>query len=141
MHHALSRADRDLLASFESGSLAPAEFSHRAHVSLAYGYLVPGDVDSAAQAMRAGLLAYLSHQGIDAAKYHETLTRAWILAVAHFMRRTAHATSADDFIGQNPALLDTKIMLTHYSAELLFSAEARREFVAPDLEPIPTRAP
>jgi hypothetical protein len=28
-------------------------------------------------------------------------------------------------------------MLTHYSAEHLFSADARRSFVEPDLDPIP----
>ena len=33
--------------------------------------------------------------------------------------------SADDFIERNPQLLDTKIMLTHYSADLLFSDQAR----------------
>ncbi len=34
-------------------------------------------------------------------------------------------------------MLDAKIMMTHYSAEVLFSDEARAEFVEPDLEPIP----
>jgi hypothetical protein len=34
-------------------------------------------------------------------------------------------------------VLDTKIMLTHYSAEVLFSPEARALFVEPDLDPIP----
>jgi len=34
-------------------------------------------------------------------------------------------------------LLDSKIMLTHYSAELLFSDQARAEFVEPNLDPIP----
>jgi hypothetical protein len=34
-------------------------------------------------------------------------------------------------------LLDSKIMLTHYSASVLDSADARASFVAPDLDPIP----
>jgi len=34
-------------------------------------------------------------------------------------------------------LLDTKVMLIHYSAETLFSPEARASFVEPDLEVIP----
>jgi hypothetical protein len=33
--------------------------------------------------------------------------------------------------------LDSKIMLLHYSAGLLFSPEARAAFVEPDLDPIP----
>ena len=67
-----------------------------------------------------------SHHNIPASKYHETLTRAWILAVHHFMHRSPDAASADDFIERNPLLLDSKIMLTHYSAGLLFSEPRAR---------------
>jgi hypothetical protein len=45
--------------------------------------------------------------------------------------------SADDFIRQTPLLLDSRIMLTHYSAERLFSPQARAAFVQPDRDPIP----
>jgi hypothetical protein len=37
----------------------------------------------------------------------------------------------------NPVLLDSRIMLTHYSAELLFSPAARAAYVPPDLSGIP----
>lgn len=135
--HSVSPVDRALRAAFESGSLPPSEFGHRAHVMLAYTYLASEGVDVALEMMRRGLHHYLQHHQIDASKYHETLTRAWILAVWHFMQRTGTTQSADDLMERNPALLDSKIMLTHYSAELLFSPEARRHFVEPNLDPIP----
>jgi hypothetical protein len=138
--HELSSSDREFRAAFEAGALAPADFSHRAHVRLGYVHLAGSDVDTATARMRAALVAFLAHHGIPAAKYHETLTRAWILAVHHFMHRSPEAASADDFIDRNPLLLDTKIMLTHYSAGLLFSDAARAGFVEPDLEPIPRHA-
>jgi hypothetical protein len=47
------------------------------------------------------------------------------------------ADSAASFIARNPILLDSKIMLTHYSTEVLFSPEARAHFVEPNLEVIP----
>jgi hypothetical protein len=50
------------------------------------------------------------------------------------------SASASDFITRNPELLDSRIMLTHYSASVLFSAEAREAFVEPDLDPIPRPA-
>ena len=53
------------------------------------------------------------------------------------MDRTSSSASADEFIDRNPILLDSKIMLTHYSAELLFSPDARTRFVEPDLQRIP----
>src|SRR6476660_5794959 len=140
MKHELSKDDREFRMAFEAGAFAPADFSHRAHVRLGYVYLAGSDVERAVEQMRTALLAFLAHHGIPAAKYHETLTRAWILAVHHFMHRSAEAANADDFIGRNPLLLDTKIMLTHYSAGLLFSDAARAAFVEPDLDPIPRHA-
>jgi hypothetical protein len=137
MKHELSAADREFQAAFSAGAYAPADFSHRAHVRLAYVYLAGSDPERALADMRAALVAFLSHHAIPASKYHETLTRAWILAVHHFMHRTAACTSADEFIDRNPVLLDSRIMLTHYSAGLLFSEAARAQFVEPDLDPIP----
>ena len=140
MKHELSTSDREFRMAFEAGAFAPADFSHRAHVRLGYVYLAGSDVERAVEQMRTALLAFLAHHGIPATKYHETLTRAWILAVHHFMHRSPEAANADDFIDRNPLLLDTKIMLTHYSAGLLFSDAARAAFVEPDLDPIPRHA-
>ena len=133
----ITAGDRRFRDDFESGAVPPAEFGHRAHVRLAYIYLAEHGVDGATARMRAALLGYLAHHGIDAAKFHETMTRAWLLAVRHFMHRSPGAAGADPFIDANPALLDGSIMLTHYSAELLFSPAARARFVEPDLDPIP----
>lgn len=134
--HALSREDQDFRSAFESCAIPPARFDHEGHVRLAYAYLVEGDVESATARMREALLNFIGHNGIPRSKFHETLTRAWVLAVAHFMNRGPSA-SASDFIARNPELLDTKIMLTHYSAAVLFSADARAGWVEPDIDPIP----
>jgi len=133
----LSESDRRFLALFESCELDPAAFDHRAHLRLAYACLAGGGTDDAHARVRRGLLRFLDAHGIDPAKYHETLTRAWILAVRHFMARTDGAQSADAFLERNPELLDSRIMLTHYSREALFSEDARSRFVRPDLDPIP----
>jgi hypothetical protein len=96
--------------------------------------LAASDVESAVQRMREGLLGSSTITAFH--PFHETLTRAWILAVRHFMDR-GPSSSVADFVEKNPALLDSKIMLTHYSAGLLFSPDARAAFVEPDLDPIP----
>jgi hypothetical protein len=59
------------------------------------------------------------------------------MAVHHFLSRSAGHDSAESFMTAHPVLLDSKIMLTHYSAEVLFSPEARRAFVQPDVQSIP----
>ena len=137
MKHRSSAEDQAFRAEFESYRIPPGQFNHRAHVRLAYVYLTAHDTDTAHQLMHNALLAFLQGHGIPVAKYHETLTRAWIMAVRHFMETAPAADSSDTFIANNPRLLDAKIMLTHYSAEVLFSDEARARFVEPNLSPIP----
>ena len=134
--HRASDEDRQFRLAFDACTIAPSEFNHQAHVRLAYIYLTEGDANSAVQKMRDALLTFLEHNNVPRSKFHETLTRAWVLAVQHFMNRST-STSAADFIAKNPELLDSKIMLTHYSASVLFSADARASFVEPDLDPIP----
>ena len=137
MKHEVSNSDLEFRTAFEAGAYAPADFSHRAHVRLAYVYLATNDVERATTLMRNAIVNFLKHHGIAHTKYHETLTQAWILAVFHFMHRTTEASSADQFIERTPLLLDSRIMMTHYSAERLFAPAARHEFVEPDLDPIP----
>ena len=137
MSHRSSREDRAFGSEFESCAFRVAEFNHRAHLRLAYVYLTDHDVETAYRSMRDALPAFLEHNGVDPSKYHDTMTRAWILAVRHFMEKTPDSDSADLFIEQNPQMLDSNIMMTHYSAEGLFSDEARAQFVEPDLDPIP----
>lgn len=142
MHHAVSTDDRRFRRDFEACRVTPDRFGHAAHVRLAYVYLAEHDTETAIARMRRSLERFLAWHGVPAAKYHETLTRAWVLAVRHFMDRSPPAASAGAFIGANPALLDAGILLTHYSRGRLFSETARREFVEPDLMPIPaTREP
>lgn len=139
MQHGISQQDQSFRQSFEDLEVAADDFDHRAHVRLAYIYLCELSVDDAHQAMKSSLLAFLAHLGVEEGKYHETITRAWIKAVRYFMDKTEPCKSADEFIDRNPVLLDTRIMLTHYSAEVLFSPEARARFVEPDVQPIPPR--
>lgn len=134
---AVSADDSLFRQALENCAFPIADFDHRAHLRLAYVYLAEYDTAPATGYMRDTLLRLLQHHGIGSGKYHETLTRAWILAVRHFMDQTPMADCADDFIDRNPALLDSKIMLRHYSAQLIFSDQARQQFVAPDRAPIP----
>ena len=140
MKHEVSNSDIEFRTAFEAGAYAPADFNHRAHVRLAYIYLATNDVERATTLMRTAIVNFLKHHGITPTKYHETLTQAWILAVYHFMHRTLSALSADDFVARRRCLLDSRIMLTHYSTELLYSSRARGGFVEPDRDPIPRHA-
>src|SRR5262245_55227814 len=135
--HRTSPEDRQFARAFEACAISPEAFDHQAHVRLAYVYLCEHQVDAAVDGMRAALLRFLAHLGVNAGQYNETMTRAWVLAVPHFMARSTPCASAASVMDANPRLLDSKIMLTHYSAEVLFSPTARRSFVQPDIQSIP----
>ena len=138
--HATSDEDRAFKAAFEACAVQPAAFNHKAHLRLAYLYLVEYGLSEAHERMRQALQAFLAHHGAPADKYHETLTRSWILAVSHFMSG-APSSSFEEFAANSQALLDSKAMLTHYTAERLFSREARASYVEPDLAAIPKPKP
>ena len=141
MTHQLSAEDLRFREDFGAGRLTPGAFDHRGHIRLAYVHLAEADPDTALASLRSALHSFLRHHGIPSSKYHETLTRAWILAVRHFMATSPSAASSDEFIARNPGLLDSRIMTTHYSTDLLFSIEARARFLEPNLDPIPRYDP
>lgn len=95
--HQTSQEDRDFRSAFEACAIPPSDFTHKAHVRLAYVYLVESGVELAVQRMRDGLLRFIEHHDIPPDKFHETMTRAWVLAVRHFMSRSS-STSFADFI-------------------------------------------
>ena len=135
--YTISVEDIAFQQSFELFEVAPSAFDHAAHVRLAYIYLCQHSVEEATERMKHSLLAFLDHLGIGRSKFHGTITRAWIMAVRHFMEISPLSKSSLDFIAVNPRLLDSNIMLRHYSAQVLFSQDARAKFVQPDLAAIP----
>src|SRR5262249_31193891 len=137
--HLVSSDDRKLIERFEQGAILPSEFSHSMHLRIAYIYLCEGELEAAYSRMKSAILRFVSHHGVDPRKYHETLTRAWMMAVHHFMNHSPRLGSSLDFVASNPALLNSEIMLTHYSRQTLFGEPARAAFVEPDLAPIPEK--
>ncbi len=135
--HLLTTADQEFRRCFEAGELLPSAFDHRAHLRLAYVHLATHGPDRAVATFRESLQQFLLYHSIDVAKFHATLTQAWLQAVWYFMQRVGDTCSSDEFLDKSSALHDPNVMLTHYSSSVLFSEEARRQFVVPDLDPIP----
>lgn len=140
MTHHISDLDSCLLSAFDAATLDIDAFHHREHVRLAYILLVLNEVPSAHNKIRTGLLRLLEQNGLAGAFFHETLTIAWMQAIKHFMYLSPNTDSSEDFIQQNPVVMDKEIMFTHYSRALIEQDIARSQFVPPDLQPIPEHA-
>jgi hypothetical protein len=133
----LAASDARFLEAFETCALTPAEMRHRAHLRLAYIYLRLYPFEVALETLRTRLQQFLAHHGAPASAYHETITRAWLLAVQHFMQSAPALSDSEEFVTANPRLLDKEIMESHYTRVLLTSEEARVRFIEPDRAPIP----
>lgn len=135
--NAVSTADALFRQRFEACDVPLSEFDHLGHLRLAYTYLCEADVPVAHACMKEALRRYIAFNDVDPAKFHETLTYAWMLAVRLFMRRAGTTADFEAFMASAEPLRDPAVMMTHYSDEYLFSDQARQKIVPPDRDPIP----
>lgn len=123
-------------------TLPKPAWTHAAHFAAAI-WLVAGQSELVAERDMPGLIrAYNTATGVpntDTEGYHETITLASLRAVRAFLAGLSDGTPL--FAACN-ALLATDLgrrdwLLAYWSRERLFSAEARRAWVEPDLAELP----
>ncbi|GFE91241.1 hypothetical protein [Steroidobacter agaridevorans] len=127
-----SPPDPTMLA-FESGSLDPARFNHRLHLSLAWSYLQRDGFPEGALHFRRHLQNYVAKVGAQS-KYHETITWAYLVLLnEERCLRSPAGESFDAMIQRRPDLLDHRNgpIARCYSKSQLDSPEARRVFMLP----------
>ena len=121
--------DAAFVTAFEQDALA--ELPHRAHVRLAWIYLSHEPLADAAVRFVAGLKRFAAARGA-AAKYHETITWAYLLWIHACIARGPACADFAAFAAAHPELLERDGLRRFYRAETLAGAEARRVFVLPD---------
>jgi hypothetical protein len=129
-----SQPDVDVLEAFETGSLDPARFSHREHLSVAWQYLQRDGFPEGALNFRRRLKAYVTKVGAEG-KYHETTTWAYLVLLnEERVLRAPPGEVFDAMIQRRPDLLDHRggAISRCYSKAQLDLPEARRVFLLPD---------
>jgi len=146
--------DDEFLAAFEECKLHRKDWTHEAHVRMAWLYLMRIESDGAVvDLVRNGIkklnaeFVYREQnrcvvlparepdpRGLDG--YHETITVAFVTVIA------SRIVPDEDFLAfrdRNPDLFDRTFpaLLKHYTPERLYSSPAKMEFIEPDLEPLP----
>jgi hypothetical protein len=132
---ALVMPDSEFLAVFERGGFPGNGFPHRAHLRMAWLYVTDLGPDMAIEKAAAGIRNLARQNGVPTL-YHDTITRAWVYAVAAAIGHSSSTTFAG-FIEEHPRLLDKHLLLEHYTKDVLTSSEARTAWVASDISPIP----
>lgn len=138
--------DDEFLARFEAAEFTRKDWTHEAHVRMAWLYLTRVPFGESLEKVRGGI------QKLNAAigprpvpqwscmrprtGYHETITVAFVRVIAS---RLGEDEGYEEFRDRNPDLYDRELpaLLRHYSKSLLFSTRARSHFIEPDREPLP----
>ena len=129
-----------LVACFHARTLPTSEWTHLAHLAVGTWQVHAEGPERGLATLRRGIqLLNQSHgtANTDTGGYHETITRAYVLLIEEFLR----SCGAGDLAGHIQTLLASPLasrdaLLTYYSKARLFSVEARREWVDPDLAPL-----
>lgn len=137
-------ADAQFLNDFQTGVLPFEQWTHAAHIRMAY--LVcrsSASFEEALAKIRQGIQHF---NGLHAAKlkvgFHETMTQLWATLVWNATQQCASSIAdSHAFIEQNSPLMASSLWKEYYSPALMFSPDAKGAFVPPDVKPIAVDPP
>ena len=125
-----------IVRGLENCTTAATDFPHRSHLVVATWYLAEGDRSQALDRMRASILNFLRHYEIKG-KYNETITLFWIILVEQCLSRLPPELSLLERTNAVvDSLSDSRVLFDYFSKDLLWSEQAVREWVDPDLKPL-----
>jgi len=152
--------DDEFLAAFQACTLTRPQWTHEAHVRMAWLFLTRLPFVTALDRIRTGIRKLndrigqplITHRAPpqhscktvrstgssgDPNGYHETITVAFARVIASRVRLGEDFAAFRD---RNADLFDRTLpaLLRHYSKERLWSPEARRWFIEPDVAMLPT---
>lgn len=126
-----------LIAALEACAIAPADFTHRAHMQVGFAYLRRDGYAGALTAMPNTLRRFAAHHGKHGL-YHETVTVAFLTLIHERMaadliaqRCDVHDLDWESFAERHPDLFTPDLLGRYYSRDTLRSELARRCFVLP----------
>ena len=127
--------DKEFERQFSTCTLDASNFTHEAHLRLAWIHIHNYGIDKAIENITSQLQDFTKSLGASD-KYNKTVTISAIRAVYHFMVRSQR-TDFKSFISENPQLKFNfkELLSTHYSTDIFKSERAKREYLEPELLP------
>ncbi len=127
-----------LIEGFENGSWPAAEWTHQAHLTMGVWYLSKHCVPDATKLIRDGIKKYnvaSGGQNTETRGYHETITLFYIWYIKKYLTSVSPDRSLVELTNHFLEFHDDKnLPFEFYGNDLLMSAEARRDWVEPDLK-------
>src|SRR6516225_3893136 len=113
--------DDEFLRAFADGTIGNHEFHHRDHLRLAWLQVRRLGPAGAAEAVTQGIRHFADAHGA-VGKYHDTMTRFWVLVVAHMSRSRPSIDGFDEFLASFPMLLDKDLPFRHWQRATMLSS-------------------
>ena len=128
-----------LIQHFESRTLPKSEWTHEAHLIVGIWYAWHYPFEEALARLREGIFCYneaVGTENTDSSGYHETITQFWLKLASSFLTNTTFSTVEEACKGfLASSYIHKGYLFNFYSREHLFSVQARKNWVEPDLKP------
>jgi hypothetical protein len=126
---------------FLAGTIPFEEWTHQAHLAVGMWHVNRYGTEEALARLRIGIQCLNEKHGTPNSLtrgYHETITRAYVLLLAEFLKSCPPAVSLQERVAclLNSPVADKNLLFKFYSRETLLSARAKSEWVEPDIEPL-----
>jgi hypothetical protein len=134
----------DIVEGFRARTLPATEWTHQAHLAVGLWHVRRFGEAASKALLRDGISRYNEASGTpnsDTRGYHETVTLYYVWAAARYLETATAAALVDLVNGFVASRLGSKSgIFAFWSRDLLFSVEARRTWVEPDLAPLSVEA-
>ena len=127
--------ESQLLQRFETRTLREEEWTHLAHLTVAFQYLSRYPYARALKQIKVGIKR-LNESYSKPESYSETVTVAFAQLIRSYLEHSPVWLHAKDFLENHPSLLSNPLA-PYYSEELLAHPDARSTFLTPDLQQLP----
>ena len=125
---------------FVACTLPKGEWTHEAHLRVGLWHRLRMSPEAALDALRERIRRYNVATGgvnTDTDGYHETITRLYVILIDRWLDAADRAHAVDDLAAEMIAQIGHRdVPLRYYTRDRLFSVDARRTWVEPDLEPL-----
>ncbi|XP_025084431.1 uncharacterized protein LOC112558271 isoform X2 [Pomacea canaliculata] len=134
-----SVGDQVFLQAFENATLPFTDWTHEAHLRMAWNYIKDYGPEGATPYIKLGIQKY-NERNKEKIKvgYHETITIFFIHLVSKAIKESMDAKMTfEQFLTENRHLTDADLLFEYYSKEVLNQPDARNRFIPPDKKSLP----
>lgn len=131
----------DAAARFVACRIPKTQWTHLAHLAIGMWHVHEYGAEEALARLRAGIRRLNASHGTPNSAtqgYHETITRAYVQLLSQFRESCPPTMPLAERVEQLIAspVADKQVRLRFYSRTRLMSAEARMEWLGPDIAPL-----